>query len=194
MLQRGLVPSIKFSGGTIKDQVITESSVVSRFLVDAFPSHLAPVSNADAGQAALFRARADFFVDTWFTKIGAKLYTALAADGQEKERIATEIVDAVTKEIEPLLKDAKPFFGGRSRLTIAEVLTASFILRLYSYSRDGTLLPGSVIERLDKLPNFARWAAALHGEKSVTFIYDEQENIDGAKQRLQKQRESAAAK
>ena len=40
---------------------------------------------------------------------------------EEKEKLGKEFVSIVTKEIEPLLKDAKPFFGGSSKVTLAEV-------------------------------------------------------------------------
>lgn len=45
----------------------------------------------------------------------------MKADGEEKEKLGQELVTAVEKEIEPLLKDAAPFFGGSKVLTLAEV-------------------------------------------------------------------------
>lgn len=38
---RGLVPSLSYNG-----QIITESAVVSQFLVDAYPSHLVPTAGS----------------------------------------------------------------------------------------------------------------------------------------------------
>lgn len=49
------------------------------------------------------------------------MYAIMKADGEEKEKIAQDTVNAVEKEIEPLLKDAGPFFGGKSQMTMAEV-------------------------------------------------------------------------
>ena len=40
---------------------------------------------------------------------------------EEKAKLSKELVDVVGKEIEPLLKDAKPFFGGSGKVTLAEV-------------------------------------------------------------------------
>jgi glutathione S-transferase len=40
---------------------------------------------------------------------------------EEQAKLGQEFVDIVTKEIEPLLKDAKPFFGGSQKVTLAEV-------------------------------------------------------------------------
>ena len=97
---------------------------MSQFLVDAHPSHLEKTSTEEGG--ALQRAKINFFVDTYFTKINGPFFAALRATGEEKEKAAAEFVEAIGKEIEPLLVDAKPFFGGASRLTLAEVLI-SFI-------------------------------------------------------------------
>jgi hypothetical protein len=44
-----------------------------------------------------------------------------AASEEEKQAKAQEWVSTVEKEIEPLLVDADPFFGGSKELTLAEV-------------------------------------------------------------------------
>lgn len=44
-------------------------------------------------------------------------------DEQVKEEKAKDLVAALKKEIEPLLADAKPFFGGSEKMTMAEVCT-----------------------------------------------------------------------
>jgi glutathione S-transferase len=119
--QRGLVPSIKYSNGIVNDEIITESAIVSQFLADTHPSHLLPASN-DGPTAALTRARINFFVDTWFTKAGSYWFNILRKDTEEeKETLAREFIAVVEKEIEPLLKDADPYFGGSKTLTFAEV-------------------------------------------------------------------------
>jgi glutathione S-transferase len=70
----------------------------------------------------LKRARINFFVDTWFSKVGSYWFRILQQDqDEEKEKLGKEFVGLVGKEIEPLLKDAKPFFGGSSKVTLAEV-------------------------------------------------------------------------
>lgn len=111
---RGLVPSIKYNG-----EIITESAIVAQFLSDAHPSHLQKTSTEEGG--ALQRARINFFVDTYFTKVNSNFYPILLAEGSAQEEIIEKFVAAIEKEIEPLLKDANPFFGGSSRLTLAEV-------------------------------------------------------------------------
>ena len=42
-------------------------------------------------------------------------------DQKAKEEKATDVIAALKKDIEPLLADAKPFFGGSERMTMAEV-------------------------------------------------------------------------
>ncbi|KPI38407.1 Glutathione S-transferase omega-1 [Cyphellophora attinorum] len=160
---RGLVPSIKYN-----NQILTESSVVSRFLADAYPSHLVP--NTGDADAAFKRARINFFVDTWFDKINPFLV---------KDYLAK-----LKKEIEPLLQDAAPFFGGSGKITLAEALTAPFVARLYSFAGNG-LLPGSVLEGFEsQTPKFDEWAKKVVAQESVNYIYDEQAIIAGTKKRL----------
>ena len=174
--QRGLVPAIKFN-----DQIITESGVVARFLADAYPSHLVPATGTV--DAALTRARINFFVDTWFDKVGSYWFQILRADEDDKEELVKKFVETVGKEIEPLLKDADPFFGGSKKVTLAEALTAPFILRVYSFSKNG-LLPKSVLEGFEGLPNFNKWAQAVIKEESVTYIWDEAVVLPATKKKI----------
>jgi len=118
------VPSIKYSNGLLKEEIITESAIVAQFLADSRPSHLLPPSLKDPS-APLFRARVSFFTDTWNNKVQTNMYNLYKAEGEEKEKLAQSTVQMIEKEIEPLLKDAKPFFGGSSQMTMAEVRTSS---------------------------------------------------------------------
>ncbi|KAK7181197.1 hypothetical protein DPSP01_003286 [Paraphaeosphaeria sporulosa] len=174
---RGLVPSINFNG-----EIITESAIVSQFLADAYPSHLLPPS--DSVDNALKRARINFFTDTWTTKAGSFWFKiALEDSEEEKEKLTQELIGVVNKEIEPLLKDAAPFFGGSSKLTFAEAIVAPFILRLYAFAKHG-LLPKSVTDGLDRLPNFSKWAAEVIKHDSVTYIWDEEKTLEGSKKKF----------
>ena len=63
-----------------------------------------------------------FFADTFIGKVNGHMYPILKAAGEEeKERLGAEVVEAVRKEIEPLLEGAGPFFGGSKTITLAEV-------------------------------------------------------------------------
>lgn len=121
--QRGLVPAMKYSFGPLQNEIITESAIVAQFLCDSKPSHLLPASNSSI-EAALFRARLNFFVDTWNTKIGSYMFSMFRAESmEEKEAKSKEWVATVQREIEPLLSTANPFFDGSKDLTLAEVWT-----------------------------------------------------------------------
>jgi len=174
---RGLVPTIDFNGS-----IIAESGIVSTFLADAYPSHLYPASGSPG--AALVRARINFFVDTWFSKVGSKLYQIQTASSPEKETLAQQFVDIVAKEIDPLLKDAKPFFGGSEKMTLAEALTAPFVLRAYALTRAG-LLPESVVEGFDKLPYFSKWAKEVTKQESVLYVWDEERTMKATKRKIE---------
>ncbi|KAF1911154.1 thioredoxin-like protein [Ampelomyces quisqualis] len=183
---RGLVPAINFNG-----EIITESGVVATFLADAYPSHIVPTGGNP--QDALARARINFFVDTWFSKVGSFWFQILKAEAsEEQEKLSSDFVAAVTKEIEPLLADASPFFGGSSKVTLAEALTAPFILRVYALTKNG-LMPKSVVEGLDALPNFSKWAREVIKQESVTYIWDEERNVTSMKNRIEKMKAAAKA-
>lgn len=96
---------------------------MAQLLADAHPSHLEKTSSEEGG--ALQRAKINFFVDTYFSKVNAHFFTALRASPDDKEKEAGAFVDAIVKEIEPQLKDAAPFFGGANKLTLAEVKSMS---------------------------------------------------------------------
>lgn len=115
MNPRGLVPSLNYNG-----EVITESAIVAQFLADTYPSHLLPASSDPNGPFT--RARVQFFVDAWFSKIsGVYFKTLMAKTDEEAAGFADDLIKLLVKEIEPLLKNAGPFFGGSDKLTLAEV-------------------------------------------------------------------------
>ena len=121
MNPRGLVPSIKISNGILEDEIITESAIVSTFIADLYPNSSFWPATRESPTSALTRARIAFFVDTFTGKVNTFMYQVLKAEGEEKERLGAELVDAVRKEIEPLLESARPFFGGSKSITLAEV-------------------------------------------------------------------------
>ncbi|KAH9864020.1 hypothetical protein J1614_009953 [Plenodomus biglobosus] len=183
---RGVVPALEFNG-----EIITESGIVSQFLADTYPSHVLPATGTVEG--ALTRARINFFVDTWFSKVGNYWFQILRQDSEEeKEKLVKDFVGIVQKEIEPLLKDVGPFFGGSSKVTLAEALTAPFVLRIYALAKHG-LLPQSIISGFDALPNFSKWAAEVIKQESVTYIWDEETIIAGTMKRIESMKAQAKA-
>ena len=69
-----------------------------------------------------------FFVDTFFSKVMPSFNAGVrAASEEEREAAAEAVVNAVVKEVEPLLENGEgkgPFFGGSEKLTFAEVSSA----------------------------------------------------------------------
>lgn len=175
---RGLVPSL-----AVDDQIITESAVVSAYLADAFPSHLVPASSDANGP--LVRARIAFFVDTFMSKVNSSLFPLIAAKtDEERSAIVEKTVGAVVKELEPLLANAGPFFDGSDKLTLAEVLTGSFVIRLWTFPKHG-VIPQAIHDELTaKAPNFSRWAEAVAKHPSVNGIFDEETVALRTKQRF----------
>lgn len=113
-----------------------------------------------------------------------------AASEEEKEAKSKEWVAAVEKEIEPLLQTANPYFGGSKNLTLAEVNVAPFLLRIYALST-GEVLPKSVKEGLEKLPNFSKWVQATITKESVTYIWNEENIVSRTAARIEKMRAQA---
>ena len=118
---RGLVPSIKISNGILQDEIITESAIVSTFIADMFPSSSFWPASRESPTSALTRARMTFFADTWVGKVNTYMYQIMKTEGEEKEKLGADLVEAVKKDIEPMLEDAGPFFGGSDTITLAEV-------------------------------------------------------------------------
>lgn len=118
--QKGQVPTLHYSDGII-DEILTESAVIAQFLVDAHPSHLLPASDSSP-TAPLFRARVNFFIDTFATKVIPLIFAIVRESNEEvRAQKSEELVRITEKELEPLLQDADPFFGGSKQLTLAEV-------------------------------------------------------------------------
>lgn len=113
---RGLVPVLVYHG-----EVLVESAVVCQFLADLKPAApLCPASTTVAG--ALRRARLAFFADAYWSYFHTRLFRLFEAPAPpDEERVIEAAVDGLAREVEPLLADAAPFFGGSADLTLAEV-------------------------------------------------------------------------
>ncbi|KAJ6783205.1 hypothetical protein PWT90_01245 [Aphanocladium album] len=170
---RGLVPSLSYNG-----QIITESAVVAQFLADAHPSHLVPPTGTPDGALQ---------ANTFFTKAHAQNFKVIfAKTPAEAEEVAAEFVKQVVSEIEPLLADAAPYFGGSKTLTLAEVLTGSFLLRLFALTKHGVVTDSLTKDLPAKAPNFYKWASKVVEHPSVTSIWDEDKVVAGTRARLEK--------
>ncbi|KAI3396003.1 hypothetical protein diail_574 [Diaporthe ilicicola] len=164
---RGLVPVLIFN-----DQVIIESQIVCQFLCDIFPSDLCPRPTCTAG--ALKRAKMSFFIDAYWTKFHTILFRLFEAPTKaDEEKVIDDAIDGIRKEVEPLLIDAAPFWGGSEKLTLAEVITGPFVIRAVTLSKHG-VYPTSLNKRIEtEAPNFHGWAMATSKHASITKIFDE---------------------
>ncbi|KXG47187.1 uncharacterized protein PGRI_010570 [Penicillium griseofulvum] len=179
---RGLVPTISYDG-----TIIAESGIVAQFLVDAHQSHLLPPTTSVSN--ALYRARLSFFVDAFFSKVVPHFFASVrAADEAERDAAAEQLVAAIVKEVEPLLADTEgkgPFFGGSEKLTLAEVQSGSFLLRILSFAKpEHGLVSTKLNTLLQQTPRFKRWAEATAAHESVNFIYDEKPVVDKMRARF----------
>ncbi|KIY42977.1 glutathione S-transferase domain-containing protein [Fistulina hepatica ATCC 64428] len=179
---RGLVPTLSYNGA-----IIPESAIVATFLADAHPSLLLPPSTAPSG--ALTRARISFFADAYISKVQSvtrKLQdlTLSSASAAEISAQTTAVVDVLAKEIEPLLDGSKegypvadPFFLGSPHITLAEVLTGSFVLRLLDFPKPGVgILPEGLATAIaQRTPAYNAWAERVVKEKSVNYIWNAEE-------------------
>lgn len=188
---RGLVPAIKYSiPGVLEEEILTESAIVAQFLCDSFPSHLLPAST-ESPSAALKRARIAFFCQTWTEKIAPSQFSIVHAQSVEEKQAKTEAAMAlIAKEIEPLLANAGPFFGGSKDLTLAEAFTAPFVQRWVALAEDGEMVPKDVLSQIEKLPNFREWMRATLAHLNVTRSFEKDAFLEGARRRLSQMREA----
>ncbi|KAJ5160647.1 uncharacterized protein N7482_007651 [Penicillium canariense] len=110
---QGLVPALVYDG-----HVLTESGPITQFFVDSHPSHILESSAEPSG--ALQRYNIGFFVDTYFGNVQPFFDAAVLSSGEQEITATNKYINAIVKNIEPLLADAAPFLGGSSRLTLAE--------------------------------------------------------------------------
>ena len=121
-----------------------------------------------------------------------KFFDTLFAPAADAKTKSTGILDAVRDEIEPLLHDASPFFGGNESLTMAEVMTAPFVLRLHVFCKAG-ILPKELGTGLAKLEKYSKWAERVMEMKSVVYVWDEEFMIGMIRGRIEEARAAAAA-
>ena len=180
------MPSLHVQYGRV-DALLTESATISRFLADAFPSHLIPT--AGSVESALARARIDFFVDTYEVKIHDHgMGMMRLTNDAEREAHFDTMVYTIKSEIEPMLEDAAPFFAGSKTPTLAEVLIGPFVLRAHTYSRSG-LTPPFIHERYSRCPVYWKWAQeVIENITSFYVTWDEKEGLASVKVRMAEHR------
>lgn len=187
---RGLVPTLKFG-----NEIITESSIVCEFLVDAFsPNHILPPPTTP--ENALFRARAKWFVDTYNTKAISAWFKVIFAPTEQLPEAGKVFVDIIEKEVEPYLASAKPFFGGSDKLTWVEIQLGSFLILPKTFSSEdaGQLLVKEQYERLKALKNFGPWLERVTEHPTILEVFEREEIVKGTFKRRANALAAAAEK
>ncbi|KAJ5669174.1 thioredoxin-like protein [Penicillium macrosclerotiorum] len=165
----GKVPTIIYNG-----HIVVESAIIAQFLADSVAStHLIP--RTGGAQGAFMREKIAFFVETYFSKANIYYYQAIEAKtNEDAEDLGKHYFDAIVTEVEPLLRDKKPFFNGSSMLTMSEVLTASFIIRIFTlpFTKDPPLPKSMIAGLAEYAPNFYAWAQSTMKHPSVNSIYN----------------------
>ena len=131
------------------------------------------------------------FVHAFTNSVNPKFFDALFSPVAEAKTKSTAILSAIRDEIEPLLHDASPFFGGSGRLTMAEVMTAPFVLRLHVFCKAG-ILPEELGTGLAKLEKYSKWAERVMDMESVMGVWDEEFMIGMIRGRIEEARAAAA--
>lgn len=72
--------------------------------------------------------------------------------------------------------DRGVFFGGMEKVTLAEVMVAGFVMRVYLYAENG-ILPGSVKDRLEGMERWRRWAGEVRRLEAVKETWFEEEAL-----------------
>jgi glutathione S-transferase len=82
-----------------------------------------------------------------------------------------------------LLETGKgPFFGGSEKITLAEVQTGSFVLRLLAFAKpENGLVSAKLSGLLETVPRFKRWAEETVKQESVNFIWEEKVVVERTK-------------
>ena len=151
-----------------------------------------------------------FFTDAYWNKFHTILFRLFEAPTEaDAEKVVDDAVVGLLKEVEPLLQDASPFFGGSDKLTLAEVSDRScicgwsatkripkvimgpFVIRAVTLSKHGVYPTGLNTQIEQKAPNFYKWSSAVCKHTSITSIFDE--NVIVARSRAKRARMRAAA-
>ncbi|KAK6337053.1 hypothetical protein TWF718_009839 [Orbilia javanica] len=197
---RGTVPALKVTSPDYfnnKEIILDDSVKIIYFLGNLFPNHLAPTPERGVA-AALYRTRMFWFMNTWENKITPlfdKVYMASFGGEKEAKEVEDLVVTAIKKDIEPLLQKEEGdgrgvFFGGKDKLTVAEIIAGPVLLRLFAFVDNG-LLPQSFKENLLDLPNFGKWARELVKNESLLKGWNEAKFVEGSKAKLQQFRDGA---
>ncbi|KAL7752964.1 hypothetical protein RI367_001415 [Sorochytrium milnesiophthora] len=159
---RGKVPAmeIKSSGGD-RTEVLIESAPLTQYILEEFGG----IEAGTVPQTAKQRYQAAMFVDTYGTSVTPHFFGMLRAAGQSEQQGIKEKLLAGVREVNDMLvkNDQEGPFALGAQFTVADVMTASFAMRLplLEHFRQVSIPRSKEYER------FHRWTAALAKHPSV---------------------------
>jgi len=160
---------------------VIESNVISEFVADLFPqAHLRPEGHS--ADDALKAAKMRLFVEVWQSKIQGSIFAPFFGPGDKDA--ATKIVNGLKNDIVPLLKEnGGPYVLGKE-FSMAEVLTHSFVLRLFAWAKAGFYGEG-FYEQLQGIKEVKEWHDAIASRDSAKKTFDESFVVESMRKRLE---------
>ncbi|KAK9464635.1 thioredoxin-like protein [Lipomyces arxii] len=167
----GKVPTLKYG-----DDILIESAITTEFVADLFPE--AGLISTDAFERAEGRLMADRYMELLFP-----LYrdTVFKADSTA----VGKTFEAIDKFL-PFLKNANPFFGGATSITLHEIMIAPFIARYFTLL-ESDFVDASIYKTLSTDPKYSyffTWASNILSSPGLVGTYDKKLNFGIIEQRL----------
>jgi glutathione S-transferase len=171
---RGLVPALEIEDNTSgKKEVVVESALICHFLLDLAPSwgeEFAARANEIFPQGhdlatATRRYRLKLFLDTHFEKLRAAGRSLV----QQRTKEAQQAFVTAAKELDLVCPQPGNFFGDSKTVTLVEVLTGPYLMRVDANMRWG-LMPDAdgISDSLQaEAPKFYAWMKLLAADEGV---------------------------
>lgn len=90
------------------------------------------------------------------------------------------------------MSDAAPFFGGSKKPTLAEVNTASFVVRYYALAKkEHGLIPEEFVGELKGIETWQKWVDEVLKLESLLGIWNEAHVVEVTKRMVEKAKAQA---
>jgi glutathione S-transferase len=160
---------------------IIESNVITEFVADAFPdAHLRPEGHS--ADSVLKSARMRLFVEVWQSKVQSSIFAPFFGPGDKDA--PTKIVNGLKNDIVPLLKQyGGPYVLGKE-ISLGDILTHSFLLRLFAFAKAGFYGEG-LYDQLQSIKEVKEWHDAIEARESVKKTWNEKDVVENYRKRLE---------
>ena len=160
---------------------VIESNVIAEFVADLFPkAQLRPEGHF--ADAALKAAKMRLFVEVWQSKVQSSIFAPFFGPGDKDA--PTKILNGLKNDIVPLLKErGGPYVLGKE-FSMADVLTHSFVLRLFAFAKEG-FYGDELYAKLQEIKEVKQWHDAIASRESTKKTWNEKDVIDGMKKLLE---------